>query len=158
MNIVLGNRTAETVAVYFARTQRPEIRAFLPQKAQSVEEALSDYRETLLPSAKSYGRIILADGQYVGDVWCCCIDRTETPNAMLSYCVFDESHWNQGIATEAVALFLRDIGERFGLATVGAFTYADNIASLRVLEKNGFLPMEEFVEDGRASRYLQYSF
>ena len=45
--------------------------------------------------------------------------------------------------------------ERFSLRSVGAFTFADNKASIRVLEKNGFAVQESFVEDGRESVYLE---
>ena len=158
MEIQLGERTAETVAVYFERAQNPKIKAVLPQKAQTLEEALADYRETLKPGAGSYGRTILVDGKYIGDVWCYGIDLEEEPNAMLSYCVFEEVLWSQGIATRAVGLFLVEIQKKYGLRTVGAFTYAENVGSIRVLEKNGFVILESFEEDGRESKYLQCTF
>lgn len=156
MKITLGNRTAETVRFYFEKAQDPAIRAVLPQKAQTVEEALEDYEKTLLPGASSYGRTILADGVYVGDIWCYCIDNDNEPNAMLSYCIFEKACWNRGIATEAVKLFLEDVCVKHGLKTVGAFTFSENAASIRVLEKNGFRVMEELTEDGRSSKYFQY--
>ena len=155
MEIRLGTRTAETVRIYFEKAQNPAIKAMLPQKAATVEEALKDYEDTLLPEASSYGRIILADGIYVGDIWCYCIDPDEDPNAMLSFCVFDGSVWNKGIAATAVSLFLHEACARYGLKTVGAFCFSDNTASVRVLEKTGFCLIEEFMEDGRLSRYYQ---
>ncbi len=158
MEIRLGERTAQSVRIYFEKVQNPKIKAVLPQKAKTVEEALQDYEATLLPGASSCGRIILADGVYIGDIWCYGMDPNDTPNAMLSYCVFEESYWNKGVATESVGLFLRQACEKYGLKTVGAFTYADNIASIRVLEKAGFSLEEEFTEDGRASRFYQYLF
>ena len=158
MEICLGERTAETVRLYFEKAQRPEIRAVLPQKAKTVEEALEDFRKTLLPGATSYGRTIWADGRYIGDVWCYCIDPKEEPNAMLSYCIFEEAYWSQGAATRAVTLFLAEIRDRIAFGTVGAFTFADNMASIRVLEKNGFAEIETFYEDGRASKYFQRGF
>ena len=157
MLVTLDKRTEETVRLYFEKSRQPFIRAVLPQKARSVEETLDDYRKTLLPTATSYGRIIRADGVYVGDVWCYCIDKQETPNAMLSYCVFDPACWRKGIATQAVGLFLAEMRQRYGIQTVGAFTFADNSASRRVLEKSGFSLLESFVEDGRASHYYQRS-
>ena len=157
MLVPLDKRTEETVRLYFEKSRQPFIRAVLPQKARSVEETLDDYRKTLLPTATSYGRIIRADGVYVGDVWCYCIDKQETPNAMLSYCVFDPACWRKGIATQAVGLFLAEMRQRYGIQTVGAFTFADNSASRRVLEKSGFSLLESFVEDGRASHYYQRS-
>ncbi len=155
MNITLRPRTAETVREYFHRANTPEIRAVLPQKAKTVEEALADYEKTLLPGAASFGQTIWTDEVYVGDVWCYCIDPEDTPNAMVSYCVFLPDYRCKGIATEAVSLFLEEIRARFEIKTVGAFTYADNIASIRVLEKNGFVIQEQFVEDGRESVYLE---
>ena len=157
MEICLGERTVLTVKIYFERANSPVIRAVLPQKAKTVEEALEDFRKTLLPGATSYGRTIWADGRYIGDVWCYCIDPAEDPNAMLSYCIFEEAYRSRGIATRAVALFLGEMREKFGCKTVGAFTFSDNGASVRVLEKNGFAVAEEFAEDGRLSKYLQKS-
>ncbi len=156
MTIRLGDRTAETVRIYFEKAQNPIIKAVLPQKAQTVEEALRDFEKTQLPGASSYGRTVLADGRYVGDVWCYGIDRGDEPNAMLSYCVFKPDCWGKGIATEAVGLFLRDACAKYELNTVGAFTFSRNAASIRVLEKNGFALEEEFIEDGEKSRYYQW--
>lgn len=158
MEIYLGNRTAETVRTYFEKANQPEIRAVLPQKAQTVEEALADYRETLLSNANSYGRTIIANGSYIGDIWCYCIDVNEEPNAMLSYCIFEKAYWSRGIATEVVGMFLNEVRARYALNTIGAFTFSDNFASIRVLEKNGFTDLEEFSEDGRFSKYFQYAY
>lgn len=158
MKIELGERTAETVSLYFSKAQQQMIKSTLPQKATTLEEALRDYEDTLKPDATSYGKTIIVDGMYVGDVWCYCIDKDETPNAMLSYCVLDALFWNKGIATAAVSLFLTEVKKKFALHTIGAFTYSDNRASIKVLEKNGFSFVEEFDEDGRKSKYLQYAF
>ena len=154
MNITLGNRTAETVRIYYEKSQNPKIRKVLPQEPKTIEEVLEDYTRTLLPDARSYGKIILADGNYIGDIWCYGIDMNEEPNAMLSYCIFEEDYWGQGIGTEAAALFLKEINDRYNFQTIGAFTFADNIASIRVLEKNQFVLLEEFEEDGRASQFF----
>jgi len=156
--ITLEKRTAETVKIYFERANRPEIKSVLPQKAQTVEEALADFEKTLLPDATSYGETVWVDGEYVGDIWCYCIDLNDEPNCMISFCIFETAYWSQGIATSAVAQFLPRIRERYGVRTVGAFSFAHNRASVRVLEKNGFAVVEEFTEDGVLSVYLQYDF
>ena len=153
MNILLGERTAETAAVYFARTRVPAIQRVLPQRAQTLEEFLADFRKTREPGADSFGRTIRADGQYVGDVWCYCMDPAGDPQAMVSYCVFDQALWGRGIATEALGLFLEEIRERFGLERAGAFTFMENTGSIRVLEKNGFRLTDAFTEDGVESGY-----
>ena len=153
MEITLGERTEETAAVYFQRTRSPAIRRTLPQKARTLEEALADFRRTQAPGARSFGRTICAGGQYVGDVWCYAMDPSGDPQAMISYCVFEQALWGRGIAGEALGLFLAEIRERFGLERVGAFTYSGNTGSVRVLEKNGFRLAESFTEDGVESRY-----
>jgi len=158
MVISLGERSEETVKIYFEKAKNPIIKEFLPQKAQTVEEALQDYHAALLQDAKSYGKTIIVDEKYIGDIWCYCIDRNGEPNAMLSYCIFDQTYWSRGIATKAISLFLEEVRREYGLRTIGAFTFSDNNASLRVLEKNGFSVEEEFMEDGRESKYLQYHF
>lgn len=155
MTIELRERTEDHVRTYFERTRDPEIQAMLPQTAQSAEQAVADYRKTLMPGATSFGRTIYADGAYIGDVWCYCLDPDDEPNAMLSYCVFEKSLWGRGIATEALRQFLTEIVPRFSLKTAGAFAFCANGASLRVLEKNGFTKKEEFTEEGVLSAYYQ---
>ena len=155
MKIELRQRTAEHVKIYFQKAADPEIRALLPQSAQSLEEALEDYARSVSPGSASYGRTIYADDTYVGDIWCYCIHEDTNPDAMLSYCVFEKSYWNQGIATRAVQLFLEEITEKFALSSIGAFTYSYNLPSLKVLAKTGFRVVEEFLEDGVPSCYLQ---
>ena len=154
--ITLENRTVETVKIYFEKANRKEIKSVLPQKAKTVEEAIQDYEKTLLPNATSFGQTIFVDGKYVGDIWCYCIDMNDEPNCMVSFCIFELEDWSKGIATEALNIFIKNICAKYGMKTIGAFSYADNKASIRVLEKNGFCVMEEFEEDGVLSKYLQY--
>ena len=117
MKIELRERTAGHVRVYFERTQDEQIERMLPRSVESLEQALANFEATLLPGAASFGRTIYADGRYVGDVWCYCIDCEQSPNAMLSYCIFDKALWGKGAATEAVGLFLQQAVERFSLRT-----------------------------------------
>lgn len=158
MKIVLDKRTIKTVEIYYEQSKQPIIKSMLPQTVCTLEEAVSYYQETLLPTATSYGRTIKVDSEYVGDIWCYRIRKDENPNAMLSYCVFNKSFWNKGIASEAVCLFLEEVAKRYKLGTIGAFTFSDNIASIKVLEKVGFSFVEDFTEDGKKSKYYQYLF
>ncbi len=155
MDIRLGDRTVETATEYFLKTDNDAFRKFLPMKARTLAEYLSDFYESLKPGASSFGKAVYADGIHVGDIWIYSIDLNDTPNAMLSYCVFEPEYLNKNVATDAARLFLIDARARFSLKTVGAFTYSDNIPSVRVLEKNGFLKTEDFFEDGRASSYYE---
>ena len=157
MLITLKNRTADSVRIYYEKANKTEIKRVLPQKAKTVEEALEDYEQTLLPNAKSFGQTVYADGKYVGDIWCYCIDINDEPNCMLSFCIFELEYWSKGIATTAVKMFIQNICARYHVKTIGAFTFAHNQASIRVLEKNGFIVMEESEEGGVLSKYFQFA-
>ena len=118
MKIELRVRTKENVITYFEKTNDPEIDSMLPRSVDSVEQAIANYEKSLLPDANSFGQTIYADGRYIGDIWCYCIDSNETPNAMLSYCIFDKSFWGRGIATQAVAEFIRTIRQKYSAKTI----------------------------------------
>ena len=154
MMLELRERTPETVCTYFHMTRDPEVRKYLPQKAQTEQEALVEFEKTRQAGATSYGRTIYVDGCYVGDIWCYGLQKDE-PNAMVSCCIFRRAYWNRGIAAEALRLFLREVREMFQLRSVGAFTYSENVASVCVLLKNSFREMETFSEDGVESKYFQ---
>ena len=153
MRVTLGERTEETAAVYFRETRDPGIQEMLPQRARTLEDFLADFRRSREPGADSFGRTVWLEGRYIGDVWCYAMDPAGDPQAMVSYCVFQQSLWGRGIASRALGLFLSEIRERFGLERVGAFTYTANRGSIRVLEKNGFRLAESFTEDGIESAY-----
>lgn len=155
MTITLHPRTEKQVRIYFERTQNEQIKKFLPSAAETLTDALRMFREVSEGKTASFGRTIFADGTYIGDIWCYGINEAETPGAMLSFCIFETAYWGKGAASAALRLFLRELNEKFTFRTLGAFTYADNMACRRVLEKNGFLLLESFNEDGRASCYYQ---
>lgn len=155
MDIELRSRQMEEVRIYFEKTEDDEINEMLPRSVMSIEQAIENYNKSLLPDASSFGKTIYLDGKYIGDVWCYCIDKNDTPEAMLSYCIFEKTLWGQGIATESVAKFLNEIKQKYDLKSVGAFCFSKNAASLRVLEKNGFVLMETFIENGIQSCYLE---
>jgi RimJ/RimL family protein N-acetyltransferase len=128
------------------------------KSTKTVEEALADYYETLLPNATSFGQTVYVDSKYIGDVWCYCIDLGDTPNCMLSYCIFEPEYQSKGIASAAVAQFLQTLRKKYDVKTVGAFTFSDNTPSIRVLEKNSFAFIEEFTEDSIPSQYFQLTY
>ena len=74
-------------------------------------------------------RTILYDGQVAGSVLC----HSWGGEPEISYWLGRE-YWGKGIATQSLALFLQVVTRRPLTARVAK----DNIASIRVLEKNGF--------------------
>ena len=61
--------------------------------------------------------------------------------------------WGQGIMTDAVGAFAKYAFEHFELERLTAHVFAENVASARVLEKNGFelegTLRQHFLKDGR---------
>ncbi len=50
-----------------------------------------------------------------------------------------QPYWGQGFATEAASAWVRVAFDEFRVDRLGAFAHPENVASLRVLEKLGFL-------------------
>lgn len=155
MNVALTPRTAEHVRIYWKKIQDEEIRKRIPLRDLSLEEALRQFEASRQPGAASFGMCIEAEGEYVGDVWCYGIDETEEKMAMFSFLIFEKGLWGKGVGSQAARLFCREAFSRYAIRKLGAFTYAENIGSLRALEKAGFLEQERFLEEGKLSIYLE---
>ena len=74
--------------------------------------------------------------------------------AFLGYTV-DPDSWNRGVASAAVSLLVPALHEA-GLRRIVAKTFAENVASIRVLTKNGFRleATERAAVLGRDGRWL----
>lgn len=80
-----------------------------PTSISSLEEALTLFDDSLQKDATSYGKIILVEDTYVGDIWCFGIDEEDKKMAMLSIVIFDKSKLGQGIAATAIPQFLDEV-------------------------------------------------
>ncbi len=87
------------------------------------------------------------------------VDRTHRC-ASLGYCL-GPRWWNKGYATEAARLILDVAFERMKLHRIYTLVFARNPASVRVLEKNGFIRegrwREALVHRGRREDLLQFA-
>jgi RimJ/RimL family protein N-acetyltransferase len=64
-------------------------------------------------------------------------DDIERLSAEVGYWIGEE-HWGKGIATDALRVFVPYAFDHFGILRLYAHVFANNPASRRVLEKNGF--------------------
>jgi [ribosomal protein S5]-alanine N-acetyltransferase len=62
-----------------------------------------------------------------------------------------EQHWDNGLATESVALVINYAFSVLGLEEISAYVYSENKASIRVLERNGMTKKEEVNEYNQMS-------
>lgn len=71
-----------------------------------------------------------------------------------------ELYWGKGIATESVALVITYAFYMLGLEEICAYVFPENIASIRVIEKNGMIKKKELNEfnkmSGRYHRTTKY--
>ncbi|WP_081746487.1 GNAT family N-acetyltransferase [Arthrobacter sp. H5] len=85
--------------------------------------------QNVLNDPKVTVRTITTDDAVVGSILA--YQNEETPE--ISYWI-DKARWGQGITTAAVGLFLEEFTER----PLRARAVADNVSSIRILERYGF--------------------
>ena len=102
-----------------------------PQMAKgTTEKFIESYRDPHF-----YGWVIEADGCPVGTVGA--YDYDEKDNAIeIGISIFRDS-WGKGYATEAVSCVMHYLIEDEQIAVIRAWCAADNIGSMRAMEKSG---------------------
>jgi aminoglycoside 6'-N-acetyltransferase len=114
----------------------------------SVEAELDDLRRAVAGSEPTHALVVLADGNEIG--WCQwyrCHDYPEHAVAVgaepddvgLDYAIGDPGYIGRGIGTELIAKLVVHIRRRHPRAGLIADPEAANMASRRILEKNGFV-------------------
>ncbi len=81
-------------------------------------------------------RAIVEDGEIIGSV---SVERDSSlkSDGEIGY-MLSKNYWNQGIATQVVALICNTVFKELSLQRIIGKVYEPNVASARVLEKNGF--------------------
>ncbi len=103
--------------------------AAFTSKDPTDRAAFDAHWEKIIADETVFNRTILVDGQVVGSV----LKYEMMGDSEVSYWI-DRQFWGQGITTTALLLFLEELTTRplYGRAA------ADNLGSIRVLEKCGF--------------------
>jgi ribosomal-protein-alanine N-acetyltransferase len=138
---------AEELAALYA-ANRDFLAPFEPIRPNEFFTPAGQRARLAQPPPDVYRFAIVDDGAIAGVINLANVVRGAFDSANLGYFV-DRRHNGRGLATEAVAAV---VGFAFGEAAlhrVEAGTLLDNLASQRVLEKNGFEPI------GVARRYLK---
>ncbi|WP_296814989.1 GNAT family N-acetyltransferase [Brevundimonas sp.] len=122
MNDPETNRFLET---RWTAHDRAAVEAFVADKAGSATEHL-------------YGIFLKEPERHIGNLKIGPVDARHD-RAAVSYLIGARDVAGRGLATEAVRLGVRLAFERHGVGKLTAGAYADNVASIRVLEKAGFV-------------------
>ncbi len=105
----------------------------------------------------SIGKAIVYQGNLIGGIECGLINtENELKNGELAYWI-GRSYWGKGIATQAVKEFTSDLFKNQKFDYIYAVVSQSNLASQRVLEKNGFV-LEEIVDRKRKKYFLDNVF
>lgn len=103
---------------------------------------------------------IEVDGEAVGSIGLTLQGDVYRHTASITY-YLGESYWGRGIVTEAVGAFTAHAFAHFDLARIEARVFARNVASARVLERNGYVLEGRFrnqiVKDGETLDGLLYA-
>jgi RimJ/RimL family protein N-acetyltransferase len=95
----------------------------------SDRAAFDDRWRRIMTDDSAVKKVILSDGQVVGGVFC----HSWFGEPEVAYGI-DRATWGQGIASAALVLLLDQVADR----PLHARAAADNLGSIRVLEKCGF--------------------
>lgn len=131
-SIVLRKVVESDLVVYFEFQSDPvaaKMAAFTQESSADRDQFLARW-EKILASPCVMARSIERNGELVGSV----LSYEESGCPEITYWI-GRPYWGQGVATEALRLFLQKVDTRRPMRGRAA---KDNLASLRVLEKCGF--------------------
>lgn len=83
-------------------------------------------------------RVICVDEEVIGNISVEQMDDINGKDAYIGY-LLDRAYWGKGIMSEAVAQIIALAFERLDIHRITARTFDANLASRRLLEKNGFV-------------------
>jgi aminoglycoside 6'-N-acetyltransferase len=120
--------------------------------ASTIETELDDVRSSLGDHQPTEVLMVLDAGQPIG--WCQWYRYAEYPEEAegigagpddvgIDYAIGDPQHVGRGLGTQLIAALVGYVRQRYPSAPVIADPEAGNVASRRILEKNGFLLVAE---------------
>lgn len=130
----------DAIAGIFTRANRRYLSDALPYP-YTPEHARQWYQDTVQPAEGKSGlfRIIHVDGAPAGEVSIQRLPGCFSCDAEIGYLLLDE-YRGLGVMTRAVEMICREAFESLGILRISASIFSPNLASQRVLEKNGFEP------------------
>jgi ribosomal-protein-alanine N-acetyltransferase len=136
----------EEVMRYIRPAQTPE------QSKEFLQKIITAYAER--PGIGRWGMFLKANDQFIGSFAVIPVENTD--KLQLGYALLKEN-WGQGYASESVRAGIGYVFGPLALTEIAAITYPENIASQKVLLKNGFVFDKTFMEaDKLLNLYMLY--
>jgi RimJ/RimL family protein N-acetyltransferase len=129
MDVELRDVTPEDVEVFYEHQLDPEARRVAVFPLREHDAFVTHWKERILAVDANLAWTIVADGEVAGNIVCFPREGKREVGYWLG-----QEFWGRGIATQALALLLREVAERPLYARVAT----TNVGSIRVLEKCGF--------------------
>ena len=129
----------DDVPIFFAHQNDPEASAMAAFPSRDYDAHMAHWTNNVLANETGFARTIDIDGQVAGNV----VSWVADGHRLVGYWIGRE-FWGRGIATRALAEFLEQVvAERPLRAQVAPH----NAGSIRVLEKCGFVRVDEDDEE-----------
>jgi RimJ/RimL family protein N-acetyltransferase len=123
--------------IFFEHQRDPQANTMAAFPARDREAFLAHWAK-ILKDPTTINRAILLDGVVVGNI----TSWEQGGERPVGYWI-DRAHWGRGVASRALAAFLQIVTVRPLVAHVAKH----NVASRRVLEKSGFVVVDESKDD-----------
>jgi ribosomal-protein-alanine N-acetyltransferase len=138
LGVIRPATSADAQAIFELRVaNRSHIAPYEPASEDSESRWLPEFAHRWVTSGPGKFVILDEEGTVVGGLGLFDIRGLPISSAILGYWV-DRAHNGRGLATRAVAEVLDVAFGELGLHRLEAGTRVDNVASQRVLERNGF--------------------
>jgi RimJ/RimL family protein N-acetyltransferase len=128
--MALRDVTEDDLPIFFEHQREPEANRMAAFPARDRDAFMMHWRTKVLGSSSGEKKTIVVDGEVVGNI----VSWEQDGQRFVGYWI-GTAYWGRGIATAALAEFVTDHEKS---RPVYAFVAAQNVGSIRVLEKCGF--------------------
>lgn len=126
--------TEDDLPIFFDHQRDPAANAMAAFAARDREEFMEHWTTKVLGVDTVTKRTIVFDEQVVGNI----VASEMSGQTLVGYWI-GRDHWGKGVASRALSLFLAEVDTR----PLHAHVAKHNVASIRVLEKCGFVVVGE---------------
>jgi RimJ/RimL family protein N-acetyltransferase len=133
-SVVLREVVEDDLPVFFEHQRDPEAARMAAFTPRDREAFMLHWATKVLGDRTALARTVLLDGDVAGNV----VSWIQDDRRLVGYWIGRE-HWGKGVATRGLAAFLEAVSTR----PLYAHVATSNVASIRVLEKCGFVPTGE---------------
>jgi RimJ/RimL family protein N-acetyltransferase len=138
-DVRLRDATHDDLPIFYEHQRDPVASEMAAFASRDLDAFMEHWTTRILGDETGVAKTVLVDGQVAGNV----LGFEHDGRREVGYWIGRE-FWGRGVATRALGAFLAEVTERPLYAGVAKH----NVASVRVLEKNGFVVVDEPGEPG----------